>query len=165
MIDGPDNDNWNPKGLVRLSVEDYMRFIRYSANQSSCTSLDAEAIANKLRHLKELLYKFDKRDEYEEIFCEEWKRSIDYRRLLVQEITEIEQQLSCAESDTIQSESKGLILDMLRRDIRQSEDEEASYGHSLVDMAKQRLPLKRDCNPIPFYKMMYPIKLEQEEAM
>lgn len=166
MIINISSNDWNPKDLVRSAVEDYIRFIHYVTAQSVCASPDCKAIADKIHDLKKLLDKFDRYDEYEKAFGNEWDRTFDYRSLLAQSITRIERELSCAELDDKQRATQSLILEMHLRDICQSEEDEAKYGHPLVDKAKQRLSLINESflnQPIRMYDMIMPVEVEEDE--
>jgi hypothetical protein len=160
--------DWNSKNLVRSAIEDYIRFNRYVANQSACTSHDGKAIADKIHHLEKLLDTFARCDEYEDAFSKEWDRTAEYRSNLVQDIISTKQILSRAELniDPIVRECFVLALERDPKKIKQSEEDEAKYGHPLVDKAKQHLsliPESKPNRPIWMADIMMPVELEEDE--
>jgi hypothetical protein len=157
---------WDPKGLVRASVHDYIRFNRYVAAQSTCTNVDNKAIIGKIHDLEKLLAIYDRYEKYETAFGKEWGRTFEYRNCLTQEIIETERLLSFAEMNIGVRECFVLAIERHPIDIRQSEEDEAKYGHPLVDKAKQRLSLlnKSPLNqPIRMYDVIMPVEVEEEE--
>ncbi|GEM_PF-6815726 len=158
--------DWNPKGLVRSAVEDYIRFIHHVTAQSASASPDCQAVVDKIHNLGKLLDTFDKRDEYEEAFGKEWGRTFEYRSCRSQEIIETERLLLFAEMNVDVRKCCVLALKRHPIDMRQSEEDEAKYGHPLVDKAKQRLSLINEFplnQPIRMYDMIMPVEVEEDE--
>lgn len=160
--------DWNSKNLVRAAIEDYIRFNRYVAAQSACSSHDSKTIADKIHHLEKLLDIFARCDEYGDAFSEEWDRTVEYRSNLVQDIISTEERLSHAELSADQREDLVLDLERYAQKIKQSEEDEAKYGHPLVDKAKQHLsliPESKPNRPIWMADIMMPVELEEDELI